>query len=95
MSAQVQGISLAATSGSTSTTKAAQAQDSFASKETFLRLLVEQLRNQDPLSPMDGTEFVTQLSQFSQLEQLIGIRDDLGQLLERIPEQTSSASDQG
>lgn len=34
----------------------------------FLQLLVAQLRNQDPLSPMDDTEFVTQLAQFSMLE---------------------------
>lgn len=34
----------------------------------FLRILVVQLQNQDPLSPMDDTQFVTQLAQFSMLE---------------------------
>jgi len=40
-------------------------------REAFLKLLVAQLRNQDPLKPMEGTEFVTQLSQFSVVEQAI------------------------
>ncbi len=42
-------------------------------KDEFLELLVAQLRNQDPLSPLDGTEFAAQLAQFSSLEQLVGI----------------------
>ncbi len=39
-------------------------------KEAFLRLLVCQMQNQDPLNPQDDTEFVAQLATFSQLEQL-------------------------
>ncbi len=46
-------------------------------KEEFLRLLVTQLRHQDPLNPMDGTQFATQLAQFSSLEQLISLNDGL------------------
>jgi flagellar basal-body rod modification protein FlgD len=37
----------------------------------FLQLLIAQLSNQDPLNPTDGTEFVTQLSQFSLVEQSV------------------------
>lgn len=44
---------------------------------TFLRLLVSQVRNQDPLSPQDPTEFVSQLAQFSALEQLLHINRQL------------------
>lgn len=40
-------------------------------KEAFLKLLVAQISNQDPMKPMEGTEFVTQLSQFAAVEQAI------------------------
>lgn len=39
-------------------------------QETFLKLLVAQLKYQNPLSPTDGTEFLTQTAQFTQLETL-------------------------
>jgi flagellar basal-body rod modification protein FlgD len=38
-------------------------------KDAFLNLLVTQLRNQNPLEPMDNTEFISQMAQFSALEQ--------------------------
>ena len=44
-------------------------------KDEFLRLLITQLQNQDPLEPMDNAEFVSQMTQFSALEQLISIRE--------------------
>ena len=47
------------------------------SKDTFLKLLVAQIRNQNPLNPADGVQFVTQLAQFSELEQVMAIRQDL------------------
>ena len=50
------------------------------SKDDFLFLLVTQLKNQDPLNPMSGTEFTTQLAQFSSLEQLQNINDNLSGL---------------
>ena len=39
-------------------------------KDAFFKLLIMQLRNQDPLNPMDDREFIAQLAQFSSLEQL-------------------------
>jgi flagellar basal-body rod modification protein FlgD len=48
-----------------------------ADKATFLKLLVAQLRFQNPLNPADGIQFVTQLAQFTQLEQSTQIRDEL------------------
>jgi len=44
-----------------------------SSENTFLTLLVSQLQYQDPLQPVDSTQFVTQLTGYSQLEQLINI----------------------
>jgi len=57
---------------STSTSSSALANES-----TFLQLLVAQIKNQDPTQPMDSTAFLSQLAQFSQLEQLVGIRQDI------------------
>lgn len=63
---------------STSSSSAANAVSSAASsgskpldKEAFLKLLVAQISNQDPMKPMEGTEFVSQLSQFAMVEQAI------------------------
>ncbi|HHW99351.1 MAG TPA: flagellar hook capping protein [Firmicutes bacterium] len=47
-------------------------------KDAFFRLLVTQLRHQDPLSPMDDREFVAQMAQFSTLEQMQSLN---GQML--------------
>jgi flagellar basal-body rod modification protein FlgD len=44
---------------------------------TFLKLLVAQMRNQDPLSPQDPTAFVSQLAQFSSLEALLNMQETL------------------
>jgi len=48
---------------------------------TFLTLLTEQLKNQDPLSPLDSTQFVSQLVQFSGVEQQIAQNRNLESLL--------------
>ncbi|MEW6379298.1 MAG: flagellar hook assembly protein FlgD [bacterium] len=46
-------------------------------KDDFLKLLLTQMQHQDPLNPMDNTEFVSQLSQFSQLEQMYNVNQGL------------------
>lgn len=61
---------------------AGTAQASFgADMDTFLRMLTTQLQNQDPLNPLDNTEFVAQLAQFSQVEQTIQSNNKLDALL--------------
>jgi len=57
------------------------ATDSLANEQTFLKLFVAQMKNQDPANPMDGTQFVTQLAQFSQLEQSLQMRKDLDMIV--------------
>lgn len=46
-----------------------------------MKLLVAQLKNQDPMSPQDGTAFVAQLAQFNSLEQLTNIRQSIEELV--------------
>jgi flagellar basal-body rod modification protein FlgD len=48
---------------------------------SFLTLLTSQLKNQDPLSPMDSSEFTNQLVEFAQVEQQIGMNDNLTNLI--------------
>ncbi len=49
-------------------------------QDAFLKLLVAQLKHQDPLKPQDGSEFVAELAQFSSLEQTMGINERLDTL---------------
>ncbi|MGD8888475.1 MAG: flagellar hook capping FlgD N-terminal domain-containing protein, partial [Desulfobacterales bacterium] len=46
-------------------------------KDDFLNLLITQLQNQDPLKPTDSVEFTAQLAQFSSLEQLSNVNENL------------------
>ncbi len=50
-------------------------------KEDFLNLLLQQLSHQDPLNPMDSTQFTTQLAQFTSLEELSNINTTLNDVL--------------
>ena len=52
-------------------------QENGLGKEAFLKLLVAQLTNQDPLEPMENHEFLGQLSQYSSLEQLMNLNETL------------------
>ena len=46
-------------------------------KDVFLRLLVTQLANQDPTNPMDDRDFIAQMAQFSSLEQMVNMTQQL------------------
>ncbi|HTT62652.1 MAG TPA: flagellar hook capping FlgD N-terminal domain-containing protein [Bryobacteraceae bacterium] len=63
-------------SGNAAATTPASAPDN-VNEDQFLQLLVAQIQYQDPTNPTDSTTFVTQLAQFSSLEQLVAIRGDL------------------
>ncbi len=65
----------------TSANSAINPNGSLTSEATFLQLLVAQIQNQDPLNPTDSIQFVGQLVQFSQLEQLLNINQNIGTLV--------------
>jgi flagellar basal-body rod modification protein FlgD len=52
------------------------------SEDTFLKLLVTQLQNQDPLNPQDSAQFVSQLASFSSLEQMTSLNTNMETVLE-------------
>src|SRR4051812_25360477 len=55
--------------------------DKSMGRDSFLKLLVAQLKNQDPLKPQDNSAFVAELAQFSSLEQSMGVNDKLNQMM--------------
>ncbi|MFL6451207.1 MAG: flagellar hook assembly protein FlgD [Bryobacteraceae bacterium] len=79
-----------ATSGTTAT-----GSDALANESTFLKLLVAQLQNQDPLQPQDGMQFVSQLAQFSNLEQNLAMRSDLDAIKGRVVTPTNTTTSSG
>lgn len=61
----------------TTTTQASSLSELSEDYERFLTLLTAQIQYQDPLEPMDSTQFVTQLAQLSQVEQAVATNDNL------------------
>lgn len=73
----VSPVNNATATDTTTTTSSASSLDYNA----FLRLLIAQLKNQDPTEPMDSTQFVAQLATFSQVEQSVTTNSKLDSLL--------------
>jgi len=81
----VSGVNSASTyvptaSGTESSTDKASADLNY---DSFLKLLVAQMKNQDPTEPMDSTQQIAQLATFSQVEQTIKTNTNLESLLQR------------
>jgi flagellar basal-body rod modification protein FlgD len=95
MATPVSGVtSTPHTESNSNQTSSTNSTDKLANEQVFLQLFVSQLKNQDPLNPADGTQFVTQLAQFSQLEQSINMSSDLSAIRQQIApptQQTASA----
>src|SRR5208282_2495827 len=81
-----------AASSTASTTSAVASTSALGDETTFLQLLVAQIQNQDPTQPIDSSTFLSQLASFSQLEQLIGIKQDTDQL---VPDAGSTSTTSG
>ena len=67
-----------ATTGTTTSSSTGSGLTSTTAGSTFLNLLVKELQNQDPSSPMDSTAMVGQMISLNQLDQLVSINQDLG-----------------
>ena len=64
-------------------------------KTQFLTLLVAQLKNQDPMNPVDNQDFIAQLATFSSLEQLISINEGIENLAKLVtPGDNSSGAEE-
>jgi flagellar basal-body rod modification protein FlgD len=69
------------TNGSSgSSTTSGNSVSSLTSEQTFLQLLIAQIQNQDPLNPTDSIQFVGQLVQYAELEQLMNINSGVQSL---------------
>ncbi|ABV85402.1 flagellar hook capping FlgD N-terminal domain-containing protein [Shewanella pealeana] len=62
------------TSGATDNIQNSPGNDAASIKNEFMTLMIAQIQNQDPTNPIDGTEYVSQLAQFSQVESLEHMR---------------------
>lgn len=59
--------------------------------ESFLKLLTAQISNQDPLSPMESTDFIAQLAQLSTVEQSVKTNESLSEISRQMSTMTSMA----
>ncbi len=74
------------------TQQAAVASQKSLGKDEFLKLLITQLKQQDPLSPVQNTEFIAQMAQLTSLEQLQELNKNINQLVE-LQEQNKGRQD--
>lgn len=73
-------VSSSSSSTGTSSSSSASTSKSAMGKEDFLKLLTTQLKYQDPINPQDSTQFTAQLAQFTSLEALVNINDNIAGL---------------
>lgn len=69
------------TSGPAGTTSAPDALSQLDNSQTFLQLLVAQLKYQDPLNPTDGTQFIAQTAQLTEVQSVTSLVAKVGQEL--------------
>ena len=79
MSNTVSGTSSTSTSASTTSTTQVNSNATLG-KDDFIKLLVAQMQNQDPMNPTDNTQSIAQMAQFSSLEQMTNISTSMDSL---------------
>src|SRR5215471_7404289 len=95
MASSINPLTSSPTSASTTAASSSASTDpasKLANEQTFLQLLVAQIQNQDPLNPTDSIQFVTQLAQFSQVEQMLAVRQDTDTIVKDLA-QTANQTD--
>lgn len=78
----VPGIGGSSSNSNNAVSQALANNNQFVSQNTFLTLLITQLKNQDPMNPQDSSQFVAQLASFSSLEQMTQLNKNITQVLE-------------
>jgi flagellar basal-body rod modification protein FlgD len=95
MATQIVGMTSAADGSAAGATPSHRATEPGAvTQEMFLQLLVTQIRHQNPLNPADGVEFLSQLAEFSGLEQMMAIRDHVEAIQQMLAAAAPPAEDQ-
>ncbi|MBA4790647.1 MAG: flagellar hook assembly protein FlgD [Rhizobiales bacterium] len=78
-------------SGSSTNSSSSSATSKTVDYDAFLQLLIAQMKNQDPTSPMDSSEYMSQLASFSQVEQGVATNKKLDSLLSSTSLQNAQA----
>lgn len=91
VSAVTSSTSTTSTSSTSSSSSTSDATSASLNYDSFLKLFMAELQNQDPTSPMDTTEQMSQLASFSQVEQQVKINTNLTSLMSQ--NMMSQASD--
>ena len=97
MADNISGLGLAKVDGSYTATntevdKTARRGSTDLGKDAFLQLLVCQMQNQDPTDPMDNTEFIAQMAEFSTLEQMTNMSTAFSKMASFINSQEAAST---
>lgn len=86
------GTATSTTNNSTAAADAAMKKSTGLNKDDFLKLFIEQLKNQDPLNPQDSSQFISQMAQLTQVEQSYNTNTNLQSLISAVNSASSMNS---
>jgi len=82
-------ITTSSTSITTNSTSSQLVKKDVLGKDDFLRIFITQLKNQDPLQPLQDKDFIAQMAQFSSLEQITNMANEMAGIKDLLSQQTS------